>query len=253
MSLTFNVEVNKISHYPVQICSTPFIKDLSYRGDAHKDSIWHTFYNIRLFNDMSSQAYIKNYNTFQIYVMNAKKIGFGHVLIHGPSTYHEFEYTLGPLNVLYKYYKDILVIETPCFTKEVHDKRRGNMTPLDYMMSYIQGILDIGFTLDNICIDTAHLWSNGLSTNDMITLYKKYPSKYVHLNGNIRDQYMTDVHTFWWSGDNKITNGDELIKLFVESNARCIIECTTPELLWNSMPMIKSFADQYGFKLLSQD
>ena len=156
------------------------------------------------------------------------------------------------------HYQLQICIEMPVFCKSMFSPNVSlgfnGLTPKNvysFTLSYFETAIKFGF---DIVIDTAHLYGNGLTTEEMINVLEMFKNnyKYIHLNGNCRPQFKKDEHTTLTDcpgfKPNLIPNTDllltEVAKLMNEDNKICISEQKC-----NNVKYFKSLANKYGFKL----
>ena len=101
-----------------------------------------------------------------------------------------------------------------------------------------------------VVFDTAHLFADGCSVDDMIFIMKKFKHmiKYIHLNGNINPQFTSDSHTPLFGSKNKIKDWEKLSKFCASLNVVCIAEITKYGTEWKNW---ETYAENNGFKLVS--
>ena len=151
-----------------------------------------------------------------------------------------------------------ICIEMPVLCKSMYSSNDSlgfsGLTPKNvysFVLSYFETAIKFGF---DIVVDTAHLYGNGLSTEEMINILEMFKNnyKYIHLNGNCNPQFTKDEHTTLTDcpefKPNLIPNVDlllkEVAKLMNENNKICISEQKC-----NNIKYFKSLANKYKFKL----
>jgi endonuclease IV len=142
-----------------------------------------------------------------------------------------------------------IVIEIPAFTKDLHKYiNDNNLEHKSFIIKYLNTCIDAKF---DIVLDTAHLYANGLGCNEMCELIDQFKSNFewLHLNGNSRPQFTTDMHTYVLADDNKFKNEvDVLLKKLVTIDCICILESINyKDLDTSELDM------RYGFKNLTKD
>lgn len=208
MTLTFN---SKIPISPCQMMPSPrsYITEatVSDLKRLPEDILIHTTYVTKCFTNNSLTNLSKTTRNLNLY----EEID-ADILIHGPASLEEFNnFGLGielikKIDINHKF-----CIEIPAFTKTLTKYVLDNYEPLEFVTLYLDTIIRNNFT---IILDTAHLHSNGLKVEDMLYLMNKYKDnfKYLHLNGNERKQFTSDIHCPITSSNNKITHVDLLLK-----------------------------------------
>lgn len=220
------------------INSYPNCKDTIIR-----DSVIHTSYITRPFNDLYSNGKIKTfrYNINQ-YIKLCKQLNYRRLLIHLPQTETEMNYIGIGMNELIKIFSDknnvelkdnqyiTLVLEIPAF------KAGFSEDIIKYFETIINNFFN-KFTLNNVelCFDTAHIFANGLDCEDMVKMFEtkinnkrliEY-SKIIHFNGNQNKMGKSDKHVQMFSELNKMNNVKSLIDYLKDKDKILISENTT--------------------------
>lgn len=221
--LTFNLSTTdkKLSSQPCQImpAQRKYMSDSvinTYETINNKNILIHTSYVTKIFTNNALSSLSKVQYNLKNYVKLAKKIGTKFVLIHGPNSKEEFNNFAKGLQIIKQVFKDsniIPCIEIPSFTKSMLEYiEESNNTQLDFIIKYFDFVLK--HLNCEIVIDTAHLHANGLNGKEMATLIKKYSDHYsfIHLNGNIKNKFIADVHTPIESKDDKLTYTSDIIE-----------------------------------------
>lgn len=224
----------------------------------------HTSYVTRPFSEKMLSPGFQQMNILN-YLALANRIGFQYILIHGPESMKEWQLLDGALNVLIELVKKSngpakVIIEMPAFKGSfindlknvmINDISYGksdikDITVQDYISYYFDRIIGYGF---DIVLDTAHLWANGCTAEDMIYLYKRYAKnmKITHLNGNKRNQFTSDSHCPIFLETNKIDQVDALMKYLSTTNLVLITENASDGVEYVQW---KRFADKYGLKII---
>lgn len=228
-----------------------------FRINHHRTNILiHTGYNFNPWhNPNDSESRDKHYVILMSYVNLYKHLKAHSLLIHGPSSLTNMKYFDEGLKWLQSICNGVRVcIEIPSFTKD-HYKyvlKDSNITMFQYIMNYIDIIIDNGF---DIVIDTAHLHSHGLTTLQMCDLLNRYKDHYsfIHLNGNAKQSFQRDKHTTLLidpecpRDQNMMQNVDILLECCASLNKWCI-----SEEKHNNYNYYKRIADAYGFKLVDE-
>jgi len=264
LSYTITSSKNKFTKYydyPFQILPTQrtplnYLKfpELTDSLKQNSQFILHTGYDVRPFSKdiLSSTSY--QHILLKSYILSAKRLfdnSKSQLLIHGPASDVAAQYLTTTLPILKEYSENENVnicIEMPAF-----DKSLNNIVASDnfnFIEEYFKTIIEYGF---EIVIDTAHLHSNGLTSEQMVKLLDEFKHKYtfVHLNGNARDMFKKDKHTIFNEignipgfETNKIKNSEILLQYLGKANTICISEqkCDSIEHFTNY--------EKYGFNVI---
>jgi hypothetical protein len=146
-------------------------------------------------------------------------------------------------------YKLQICIEMPAFCKSMYSIL--NQSDIyDFTLSYFNEAVKKGF---DIVIDTAHLFSNGLETNQIIDILEIFKNnyKFIHLNGNAHAKFKKDKHTTLTScpdfEPNLIPKSNlilEKVSILMNSGKVCISEQKC-----NNITYFNKLSKQYNFKL----
>lgn len=224
----------------------------------------HTSYVTRAFGEKILSPGFQRINILN-YLALADRIGFQYVLVHGPESMKEWRILDAALQILRelegKSNKNAkIIIEMPAFkgnfinelkelmaTDDSYKKTSvKDITVLDYLTYYFEHITAYDF---DIVLDTAHLYANGATVDDMIELYKHFAKnmKITHLNGNKNRQFTSDNHCPIFSDKNKIEGVDRLMTFLSTANLALITENAsdgTEYIEW------KRFADKFKIKIV---
>lgn len=235
-----------------------------------KNILIHTGYDFNIFSEkgISVNSYakqlLKNALEFK------QRINGDFVLIHGPDTESKLKYFiagLGAVKYVESKFHDVthtrshICIEMPAFKSDLftvidalyRNKPTKNERIFTFINEYLTTCINNNF---DIVLDTAHLYANGLTTDQIIKLCKDYYDhyKYIHLNGNCKDIYKPDEHTIFDPEglykslnfkQNLILNSDKLLTEIAKLNKICISEEKC-----NSVDYYKYISNKYGFKLV---
>lgn len=242
----------------------------------------HTGYDFHPFQAEIFNPLGKQVGKLKSYLETCKRIHADQLLIHGPDQPSSLKYFEAGLTILRSYLNDFsnsqttvptsssnfkICIEMPAFTKSMYCRcdelqwsglniTAANDTAAanniyDFIISYFETVIKFKF---DIVIDTAHLFSNGLSTQQMINILEMFKNnyKYIHLNGNCNPQFKKDEHTTLTPcpgyKKNLIPDSDLLLKkaaeLMNKNNKICISEQKC-----NDVEYFRKLAKDYGFKL----
>lgn len=229
----------------------------------------HTGYD---FSPFSLNAINPNSYASKLLINNLKLcslINADYVLIHGPDTTSKLSYFIHGLAFLKQLYIEYtkntnikLCIEIPAFKKDLYqtiDQLYNQDTLNLKVIQFIKECLNECIKNDfSIVLDTAHLYANGLTTQQQIELLQEYSShyKYIHLNGNCKNVHEPDEHTILNPDNfktlnsfkpNKIPDADLLLSEVAKLNKICISEEKC-----NDYDYFKNIADKYKFNLVSR-
>lgn len=243
-----------INHSPYQIVPFRyFCPDLEFKSypkvDFQNNILIHSSFTTKPFgnNQLNTDKSFKN---LSYYNLLADKLNTKYILIHGPMNVEEYNnFNEGLKHIDNAFDNKIICIEIPAFAKALHMfKNKSNINDYDFIINYINNIINFkGNNQFQIVLDTAHLHSNGLSANIMIELLDKFKDYYdfIHLNGNIKDKYTSDIHTQLDSVNDKIDNSYLLWEFVVKLNKICI--CETKNGDYNYYKLI---AKEYGYNIV---
>ena len=224
----------------------------------------HTSYVTRPFSEKMLSPSFQQLNILN-YLALANRIGFQYILVHGPESFKEWQLLDGALNVLHELEHKSggqarVIIEMPAFKGTlINDLKKAmvndqsynksdvnDITVQDYICYYFDRIVSYGF---DIVLDTAHLWSNGCSVEDMIALYKRFDKnmKITHLNGNKNRQYTSDAHSPIFLEKNRIENVDSLMKYLSTTELILVTENASDGVEYVQW---KRFADKYKLSII---
>jgi len=181
--------------------------------------------------------------------------GVDELLIHGPDKPSTLRYFDAGLTIIKTYSESVpeikIGIEMPAFCKSMYSEGIVNQSnAFDFALSYFNNIIKFGF---EIIIDTAHLFSNGLTTSqicDLLTIFKDNYT-YIHLNGNANSGFKKDKHTTLTPHpnfpQNQIPDADQLLSCvaaLMNEGKICISEQKCSDLNY-----FKHLSTQFGFKI----
>jgi endonuclease IV len=176
-------------------------------------------------------------------------------LIHGPNNkikFNNFIIGLEQLNVYKRLVKDVnFIIEMPTLCKSYFTEL--DETYKDYVIKYFEICVKNGF---DICVDTAHMFANGLNVDDIIEVLEHFKGnyKFIHLNGNCRNQFTKDKHTIPINDDsinepkNMIEDMEKLMNYISGLGVNCIME-----LKYSNYEYYKSLSDKFNFKIVDKE
>lgn len=212
------------------------------------------------------------------YELIANKLKTKYILFHGPANiddYHNF--TNGLSNIDLNIKDKIICIEIPAFSKAFIDYikqsqiinspsnpsnnsnqqiNQSSNQPLNPYYNFICEYLNTitSFKPVNnqfqIVLDTAHLHSNGLNGIEIIKLCNEYLSYYdfIHMNGNIKDQFKPDIHTPIDSVNDKIKFSEYVVRNIAKLNKICI--CETKD---GDYEYYQELSEEYGYYIVDKN
>ena len=212
------------------------------------------------------------------YELIANKLRTKYILFHGPANiddYHNFNDGLSNIDLNIK--DKIICIEIPAFSKAFIDYIKQNQIinsssnpsnnsnkqinqssnqPLNPYYNFICEYLNTvtSFKQVNnqfqIVLDTAHLHSNGLNGIEIIKLCNEYLNYYdfIHMNGNIKDQFKPDIHTPIDSVNDKIKFSEYVVRNIAKLNKICI--CETKD---GDYEYYQELSEEYGYSIVDKN
>lgn len=211
------------------------------------------------------------------YELIANKLRTKYILFHGPANiddYHNF--TNGLSNIDLNIKDKIICIEIPAFSKAFIDYIKQNQIinspsnssnnsnkqinqsnqPLNPYYNFICEYLNTVTSFKpvnnqfQIVLDTAHLHSNGLNGIEIIKLCNEYLSYYdfIHMNGNIKDQFKPDIHTPIDSINDKIKFSEYVVRNIAKLNKICI--CETKD---GDYEYYQELSEEYGYSIVDKN
>ena len=212
------------------------------------------------------------------YELIANKLRTKYILFHGPANiddYHNFNDGLSNIDLNIK--DKIICIEIPAFSKAFNDYIKQNVItnspsnssnnsnqeinqssnqPLNPYYNFICEYLNTVTSFKpvnnqfQIVLDTAHLHSNGLNGIEIIKLCNEYLSYYdfIHMNGNIKDQFKPDIHTPIDSVNDKIKFSEYVVRNIAKLNKICI--CETKD---GDYEYYQELSEEYGYSIVDKN
>lgn len=209
------------------------------------------------------------------YELIANKLRTKYILFHGPANiddYHNF--TNGLSNIDLNIKDKIICIEIPAFSKAFIDYIKQNviikssnnssnnsnnqqinqsLNPYyNFICEYLNTVTSFKPVNNQfqIVLDTAHLHSNGLNGIEIIKLCNEYLNYYdfIHMNGNIRDQFKPDIHTPIDSVNDKIKFSEYVVRNIAKLNKICI--CETKD---GDYEYYRELSDEYGYSIVDNN
>ena len=213
------------------------------------------------------------------YELIANKLRTKYILFHGPANiddYHNFNDGLSNIDLIIK--DKIICIEIPAFSKAFIDYIKQNVItnspsnpsnnsnnqqinqlsnqPLNPYYNFICEYLNTVTSFKpvnnqfQIVLDTAHLHSNGLNGIEIIKLCNEYLNYYdfIHMNGNIKDQFKPDIHTPIDSVNDKIKFSEYVVRNIAKLNKICI--CETKD---GDYEYYQELSEEYGYSIVDKN
>ena len=212
------------------------------------------------------------------YELIANKLRTKYILFHGPANiddYHNFNDGLSNIDLNIK--DKIICIEIPAFSKAFIDyikqnqiinspsnssnnsNQQINQSSNQQLNPYYNFICEYLNTVTSfkpvnnqfqIVLDTAHLHSNGLNGIEIIKLCNEYLSYYdfIHMNGNIKDQFKPDIHTPIDSVNDKIKFSEYVVRNIAKLNKICI--CETKD---GDYEYYQELSEEYGYSIVDKN
>lgn len=232
----------------------------SYPQGSNNQIIIHMNYITRVFSSRSYENGSRERQSLRQYAKLADKLGTKNILIHLPETTNEwYNLSLG-LSVIHDELLNYTVhLEIPAFSRDFIAHLGLTLeNSLDTVDKYIQQIIET-INKDNstrfkfkIVFDTAHLYANGLTSSDMMSIMDKYKEyiEYIHLNGNLNYMLSPDSHTHIFSDKNKMADIETLSNYISNLGVICVAEVTK---IGVSFEEWRKYADKYNFRLSTND
>lgn len=216
------------------------------------------------------------------YELIANKLRTKYILFHGPANiddYHNFNDGLSNIDLNIK--DKIICIEIPAFSKAFIDyikqnqiinspsnqsnnsnkqiNQSSNQSSNQLLNPYYNFICEYLNTVTSfkpvnnqfqIVLDTAHLHSNGLNGIEIIKLCNEYLNYYdfIHMNGNIKDQFKPDIHTPIDSVNDKIKFSEYVVRNIAKLNKICI--CETKD---GDYEYYQELSEEYGYSIVDKN
>lgn len=211
------------------------------------------------------------------YELIANKLRTKYILFHGPANiddYHNFNNGLSNIDLNIK--DKIICIEIPAFSKAFIDYIKQNqiinspsnpsnnsnkqinqsnqlLNPYyNFICEYLNTVTSFKPVNNQfqIVLDTAHLHSNGLNGIEIIKLCNEYLSYYdfIHMNGNIKDQFKPDIHTPIDSINDKIKFSEYVVRNIAKLNKICI--CETKD---GDYEYYQELSEEYGYSIVDKN
>jgi len=203
--------------------------------------IVHSTYLCRPFGKKLEQ--FDNINVLRTYKTLCERIKYN-FLVHGPANDFEMSNLEKGFSILREVFKDFnqkVLIEIPSFNS-------GFKIPVPEYLEKILSEFPEGSKFE-ICLDTAHMFANGCQTNDIIEICKRF-EKYVsviHLNGNEKEQFQSDVHVEIFNPESKMKNIKEMMQYFVSKKFLLVAEIRRGKYGYSDW---KKFCDSYNLPIV---
>ena len=248
--------VNDDHDYPFQIM--PGGRKVVSSADIEKfptgknpNVLIHSTYICRPFGDESKSDLARH--CLKGYAQIARRLGSRNVLVHMPYSPAELE-RFGPgielIRESLEPYECELHLETEPLTISLRkqlDLSEGNAYSV--YTSYVEKLFEVAPDA-KLVVDTAHLFANGLDTDDQIRFIEKFKSKitFIHLNGNMNGKFRPDKHVPMFDARNKLCAADKLSSYIAKLRKMCIVENSTEGA---TRPKWDEYADRFGFSIVS--
>ena len=225
--------------------------------DEERIACIHVSYITRPFSEKFFEEESYQVLNMYRYLYLAKRIGFKYVLIHGPESYREWKFMDSTLKKLKQMVEDPayenkvnIIIEMPSFKGDFIQEltKEGNCKGIDYIYYYFDKIVPFF----DIVPDTAHLYANGCSVDDMINVFERYKNniKICHLNGNKNGQFHSDAHCPIFSSKNQIKEIEKLVDYLSSTDLILITENTSDGVSYDKW---KSYAEKHNMKIIKEN
>ena len=212
------------------------------------------------------------------YELIANKLRTKYILFHGPANIDDYQnFNNGLSNIDLNIKDKIICIEIPAFSKAFIDYIKQNVItnspsnssnnsnqqinqssnqPLNPYYNFICEYLNTVTSFKpvnnqfQIVLDTAHLHSNGLNGIEIIKLCNEYLNYYdfIHMNGNIKDQFKPDIHTPIDSVNDKIKFSEYVVRNIAKLNKICI--CETKD---GDYEYYQELSEEYGYSIVDKN
>lgn len=226
------------------------IENYKTSNEVRNNILIHTSYMTRVFSPITFSYNSKIQALLRQYIKLAEKIGTKYILVHGPSSENEMlNFDLG-LNMMKKIIEEektkaSFCIEIPSLTKDLLTKHKNKY--LEFFTEYIQKIVDAGF---EFVPDTAHIFNNGLTNDELIELLNKFEKhwSWVHLNGNLRPRFTSDTHCAMFDKKNLIPDYIKFCQKIASFKRNCICE-----IIYKNYEEWKTFSEKIDLPLISKN
>ena len=265
--LTFNYSVSDkkelaAATQPLQImpATINYIKDADidkYTDINNPNILIHLNYITRMFSSHGLEKDSSVRYSLRQYGKLATKIGTKNILIHMPKTLQEWNnFVLG-----YKIIHDELIskgfkihFEITAWSKDLHAYFTKDKDRQLVISEYYERLLEVANTYNDtvyIVIDTAHMFANGCSEDDIIATLQKYSNRieYLHWNGNIRPMFSTDSHVPIFSSSSLMTF-DKISQYVASLGKICVCEITKDGEKYQKWV---EYANKYGFDIVKEN
>ena len=269
-TLTFNFSVSNKSKligytepYQIMPATINYIKDSDiekYKNISNPKILIHLNYITPMFSTKGIEKGSSVRFSLRQYRHLADKLGTKNILVHMPKSLQEWNNFKMGFKIVYDELlsKDYDVhFEITSWSKDLH-KEFGKEADqrVQVVEKYFKALLDEAKALDvsrhvHIVIDTAHMFANGCTEDDIIEVIKKYDSKikYLHWNGNVRPMYATDSHAPIFS-EASLLPYDKISKVVARMNKICVCEITKDGEAYAKW---ETYARKYGFHLVEDN
>jgi endonuclease IV len=212
-------------------------------GINNTDILIHLNYICRIFSSSALPVNSLARYILKQYKQLADSIHTKRILVHLPATSSEMDNIAIGFSIIREELPGYqLYFEIPAWSSSL----RKQVTKESYMEEVLKYI---DLKKEQLVFDTAHLFANGYSADEMISLFKKYKCDYCHLNGNERAVGTTDSHVAIFSSASKFREYDSVCKYLASDGTKiiCVAEMTKAGHDWNEWT---KFAKKYSFELV---
>lgn len=264
--LTFNMSVKdrkKVVENPDSFQIMPSTRNYltdaiikSYPEGHNPRILIHMNYITKPFTDRAYELGSRERFSLEQYRRLADRLGTKNILIHLPESVSEYDLLFQGLEVIHDVYPEHTVhLEIPAFSRNLlqyfkMSRENASRVLEEYLNFVIQGMPE-GQSF-KIVFDTAHLFANGLTPDEMISLIKKFREhvEYVHLNGNINGMFTSDSHVPIFYLASKLGDVSGLCRYLAGEGVVCVAEVTK---MGSALTGWQEFANQFGFTLSTND
>lgn len=225
-----------------------------FKEMKNENILIHSSYITRPFNSEISNITKVN---LQNYSVLAHKLGTQDILIHMPSSISELQSFAIGIEAINKYIienKCICHLETNPLTKDLIqllkiDKSNAFKIYNTYTDTLWKSIPEKIRDKFRIVVDTAHLYANGLTIDQMIEYIEKWKKniKYIHFNGNANSIFTRDLHVPMYSERNKFTDIEKLSNYVSKNKFILIAEDSTIKGTYDEW---KNYCEKYGLEIV---
>ena len=268
--LTFNFSVGNKSKlvgytepYQIMPATINYIKDSDierYKNISNPKILIHLNYITPMFSTKGIEKGSSVRFSLRQYRHLADKIGTKNILVHMPKSLQEWNNFKMGFKIVYDELlsKDYMVhFEITSWSKDLHKEfGKDPDQRVQVVERYFDALLNEAKALGvndhvRIVIDTAHMFANGCTEDNIIDVIQKYKSKieYLHWNGNVRPMYATDSHAPIFS-EESLMPYDKVSKVVAPMGKICVCEITKEGEEYDKW---EAYAKKYGFHLVKDN